>query len=130
MCILWLGEEILTSQWPRFPLKSRSSVLLSWVYGVTWCFSCRLNVGRWTVREGDWNAVVAKMLLVIYKIDRIHGRLNAWIHRHKHSLETDGGSKKWYGRKNDGWGHLYKLINILMLKILFCSGISELVFKN
>lgn len=27
-------------------------------------------------------------------------------------------------------GYLYKFINILMLKFLFCSRISELVFKN
>lgn len=56
------------------------------------------------------------------------GRLNAWIHRHKHSLETDGGPRKDMEGKMMVGGHLYKLINILML--LFCSRISELVFKN
>lgn len=58
------------------------------------------------------------------------GRLNAWIHRHKHSLETDGGPRKDMERKMMVGGHLYKLINILMLKFLFCRRISELVFKN
>lgn len=61
-------------------------------------------MGRWIVREGDGNVVVVKMLFVIYKIDCIYGCLNVWIYRYKYLLEIDGGFKKWYGRKNDGWG--------------------------
>lgn len=51
------------------------------------------------------------MLPVIYKIDRIHGRLNAWIHRHKHSLETDGGpSNSMEGIEMMGGGSLINLL--------------------
>lgn len=58
------------------------------------------------------------------------GCLNVWIYRYKYLLEIDGGFKKRYGRKMMVGGYLYKFINILMLKFLFCRRISELVFKN
>lgn len=68
---------------------------------------------------------------MIYKIDRIHGslkRLN-FTDINIHWKQMGGPRKDMEGKMMVG-GHLYKLINILKLKFLLYSRISELVFKN
>lgn len=41
-----VGEEILSSQWPRFPLKSRSQFYYPGCTRVTWSFSFFLSSER------------------------------------------------------------------------------------